>query len=378
MKIGYVYDTIYPYTIGGVEKRIWELAIRLTGKGHEVHIFGPKNWQGYDLIQQEGVYLHGICKTSEKRFVDGRRSIGWTIYFALKLFRPLMRERFDIIDCQNFPYFSCFSAKIVSIVRRTPLVITWIEVWGDYWSEYLGKKGILGKLVEKMTVYLSRDMIAISETTKRQLLHIGVGKGIVTAIPIGVDLEKIRFVEPSSQVSDIIFAGRLIKEKHVDILLEAVSELKTQYPGVKAVIIGEGPENHALQQLAVDLGLQDNVRFVGFLERTEDLIACMKSSKVFVFPSVREGFGIVVVEANACGLPVIVIDHPRNAACDLVVNGNSGYKCQLSADDIAAKISLFLAGQDQDSRAKCIENSLNYDWTKIIASVESVYLPLVN
>ena len=56
-----------------------------------------------------------------------------------------MKERFDIIDCQQFPYFSCFSAKFLSTLKKIPLMITWHEVWGDYWYEYLGWKGFVGK-----------------------------------------------------------------------------------------------------------------------------------------------------------------------------------------------------------------------------------------
>ena len=67
MKIAYIYDTIYPYTFGGVEKRIWELSTRLAQRGHEVHIFGPKFWTGSRIIQKEGIYLHGVCKAPCKR-----------------------------------------------------------------------------------------------------------------------------------------------------------------------------------------------------------------------------------------------------------------------------------------------------------------------
>ena len=130
MKIAYIYDGVYPYTFGGIERRIWELSTRLTQKGHEVHLFVPKFWNGEGVINTTGVYLHGVCSPPQNRYVDGRRSIGWPIYFAVMLMPELLKEKIDIMDCQNFPYFPSFSSKMASILKGTPLVMTWHEVWG--------------------------------------------------------------------------------------------------------------------------------------------------------------------------------------------------------------------------------------------------------
>ena len=83
MKIAFVYDVIYPYVKGGVEKRIWELAIRLSARGHNVHIVGMKYWDGPDSVEKDGVTLHGICP-SQTLYADGRRTIGEAIYFSAR------------------------------------------------------------------------------------------------------------------------------------------------------------------------------------------------------------------------------------------------------------------------------------------------------
>jgi len=173
MKIAYIYDVIYPYVKGGAEKRIYEISKRLAERGHDVHLFGMKFWQGDDVIENEGVYLHGVCK-SMKLYVDGRRSIWEAAYFALKLLPKLMKERFDVIDCQEFPYLPCFTAKVHSMTTGSALVITWLEVWGNYWYDYLGKMGLFGKTIEKFTTKLTNLNIAISNTTKRNLEKIGL------------------------------------------------------------------------------------------------------------------------------------------------------------------------------------------------------------
>jgi hypothetical protein len=82
MKIAFVYDVIYPYIKGGVERRVWELAVRLSQKGHEVHIFGMKYWEGDDLRIQKGVILHGICP-AQPLYAGGRRTIREAIFFSI-------------------------------------------------------------------------------------------------------------------------------------------------------------------------------------------------------------------------------------------------------------------------------------------------------
>jgi glycosyltransferase involved in cell wall biosynthesis len=370
MKIAYLYDAVYPWIKGGAEKRIGELSKRLVKIGHEVHIFGMKYWNGEDVIIKEDVYLHGVCEPKEL-YVEGKRSIREAIYFAMKLLFPLMKEDFDVIDCQAFPYFPCFTAKIRSSVKRTPLVITWHEVWDDYWYEYLGKKGIFGKWIERMTTHLTDKMIAVSEKTKKDLERIGVRKEI-KVIPNGIDFGNIEGIGASDEESDVIFAGRLIKDKNVDVLIKAVELVRKEVPDVKCIIIGDGPEQKGLEKLAYDMGLKNNIKFMGFLADYDEVISAMKSSKVFVMPSTREGFGIVALEANACGLPVVTVNHKMNAACDFIINGENGFICELSEEEIADKI---LRGLDEreNMKRKCIESAKGYDWEEIVESIKSTY-----
>ena len=370
MKIAYVYDAVYPWIKGGAEKRVWEISKRLVKRGHEVHIFGMKYWNGEDVIMKDGVYLHGVCEPKEL-YVEGRRSIKEAIYFARKVLFPLLKGDFDVIDCQAFPYFPCFSAKICSSFKRTPLVITWHEVWDDYWYEYLGKKGVFGKMVERIAAHLTDKMIAVSKRTKKDLEMIGV-RNEIKIIPNGIDFGKIGRIKASENESDIIFAGRLIKEKNVDVLIKAVELVKKEVPDVKCVIIGEGPEKKELEKLGYNLGLENNIEFTGFLEDYEGVISRMKSSKVFVLPSTREGFGIVALEANACGLPVVTVNHKMNAACDFITNNENGFICELSEEDVAEKI---LRGLDEgkDMERKCIESARRYDWDNITNLTGELY-----
>jgi hypothetical protein len=101
MKIAYVYDAVYPFVKGGVEKRIWELAVRLVRRGHEVHLYGMQFWEGPAVIEREGVVLHGVCAPLAL-YTAGRRSIAQAVWFGWKVIRPFLQvkigaivERFD-------------------------------------------------------------------------------------------------------------------------------------------------------------------------------------------------------------------------------------------------------------------------------------------
>ena len=373
MKIAFIYDAVYPWIKGGAEKRIYQLAKGLADKGHEVHWYGMGWWwpeSGKKDMEMDGIKLHGVCKPMEL-YGDDKRSIKEAIYFALMILFKLRAGRYDIIDCQGFPFFSCFTVGFNSFFGRSTLVLTLHEVWNDYWYEYLGKAGFFGKLTEKLMVRLTGKIITVSRKTKDDLRRIKPSEKAVV-IPNGIDLAEINQIKPSPAKSDIIFVGRLIKEKKADLLIKSLVRIKDNFPDVKCTIIGEGPEKENLEKLSDQSGLKDDVSFTGFLEDYQDVIAHMKSSKVLVLPSVREGFGMVVLEANACGLPVVVVDHPMNAAKDLIIPGENGFIAEVSENSLAGKIVEAI-----ESREKMIESSKyfakDYDWNNIITRLEVTY-----
>jgi glycosyltransferase involved in cell wall biosynthesis len=370
MKIAYVYDAVYPWVKGGVEKRIREVSVRLADRGHEVHVYGMRSWDGPAMIERDGVTLHGVCP-GEGLYIDGRRTVPQALRFGKAVLRPLLASGADVVDCQNFPYFSCFSAKAASVLRGVPLVVTWHEVWADYWYDYLGRRGVFGKAVERLAARLSDHEVAVSPSTARALEGLGV-PGPVPVVPNGIDLTRIAAVAPAAESSDVIFTGRLIREKNVDVLLRALVPIREEVPDLRALIVGDGPERPALEALARDLGLAGAVTFTGFLPDYNAVIAAMKASRVFVLPSTREGFGIAALEAMACGLPVVTTDHPGNAAGDLVVPGVNGYRSRLSAGEMGERIR---AGLDlsRTRASDCRDAAAVYDWGRITDTLEKVY-----
>ncbi len=366
MKIGYVYDAIYPWVKGGAEKRIYELSRRLAGRGHEVHCYGMKWWPEDETILREGVLLHGICQPMPL-YAEGRRSMKQAAYFAAKVLS--IDADCDVVDCQNFPYLSCFSAKLRYGLEGSEIFITWHEVWGDYWYEYLGRKGIFGRFIEKAAARLTNRNIAVSERTRKDLERLGA-KGI-RVVQNGIDWPRIEKIRASEKQSDLVYVGRLVEHKNVDLLLRAIGIVKRSVPDVRAVVIGDGPEMENLKALVSELELNKNVEFTGFLENYDDALALLKSSKAFASPSSREGFGMAALEANACGLPIVTVNHRMNAVSDLVTK-ETGIVCEPSGEALAEAIKQTLK-EGEGMRRQCMDLARRYDWEEICDRAETVY-----
>ncbi|KKG25238.1 hexosyltransferase [Methanosarcina sp. 2.H.T.1A.6] len=362
--------------------RIHELGMRLSSQGHDVHLFGIKWWEGGDVIEYEGMTLHGVCKAREL-YVAGRRSISEALLFSVKLFPALMKEKFDLIDVSVFPYFSCFTVKLVSVLKSSPAIFTWHEVWDDYWYEYMGKAGFFGKVIEKAVSKISDNNIAVSDWTKKRLEALGTPENNIMVIPNGIDFKKISGIEPEGglnsagldeKIYDIIFAGRLIKEKNVDVLIKAVALLKADFPDIRCCIVGDGPEKAALEELARKLEVSENIKFTGFQEYGA-LIGKVKASKVLVLPSSREGFGMVVIEAFACGVPVVTVREKYNAAQGLVEDGVDGFVVELEEREIAKAVEKMI--EKSSGNRKVSEAAFNkakkYDWDEALVKLENSY-----
>jgi glycosyltransferase involved in cell wall biosynthesis len=366
VRICYIYDAVAPWETGGVQKRVWELARRLAAD-HDVHWYGLHYWDGPPVIDREGVTLHGVGDPPDL-YVDGRRSISEALSFTANLVPALSGERFDVIDCQEFPYFPAFVGKLASLVSGS-LLLTWHEVWSDYWYEYLGRKGALGKLVERATALVPDAHVAVSERTRRDVAELGVSDPRL--VPNGIDLAEIEATEAADGDVDVdlLYVGRFIEQKGPEVVVDAVDELHERGHDVSCTMVGEGPEEDRIDDRITTKGLADAIDRPGRLEAYSSVLGLMKAADAFVLPSRREGFGITVLEALACGTPVVTTDHPRNAARDLVDDGTTGAVRNRTGVDVADGV---LAARECDP-ADCRARAADYDWDRIAGRTEAVY-----
>jgi glycosyltransferase involved in cell wall biosynthesis len=369
MRIAFVYDAVYPWETGGAQKRVHELARRLA-EDHDVHLYGMHYWDGPPIVEYEGVTLHGVCQPMDL-YTDGRRSIPQALAFAAALAPALLAEDFDVIDCQEFPYFPCFVGKAHELLRGSTLVVTWYEVWGDYWYDYLGAKGALGKLVERVTAAVPDTVVPISSFIDDDLRDIGRTEGLET-VENGVDYAGLREVPPADADWDAIYVGRLSEHKNVDLFLDAIARIDAD---LDCAVVGDGPERAALEAHAREAGVEEQVTFLGFVEADEDVIANVKSARAFVLPSEREGFPNTILEANACGVPSIVVEAPENGSTAVVEDGETGLITEPTAPAIAEALSALVSDDALHERLSAGAEAFGraHDWDAIVAELEAVY-----
>ncbi len=369
-RIAIVSDAVYPFNKGGKEKRIHDISIRLASRGYDVTIYCMQWWKGEKIIHQDGVTLQAISPYYPLYSGD-RRSFREAILFSLHCFK-MLNKKFDLVEVDHMPHLVLFTMRIVCFLKRKQMIVTWHEVWGrEYWMRYVGTIGLFAHWIERMSMVLPDTIISVSEHTTKALRQVLGNKKEIITIPNGLDILEVTKSPPSSSGADVLFAGRLLAHKHVDMLLRAARILVHKNPTLSVLIIGEGPEKTRLEGLTRELGIEKNVSFRDFFEDQNDLYRVMQASGVFVLPSTREGFGIVVLEANACGLPVVTIDDAGNAAKDLIVEGENGTVTSLDAERIADAVeTMILTKKERSIYRADVEK---YNWDNLISKLLQVY-----
>jgi glycosyltransferase involved in cell wall biosynthesis len=228
--------------------------------------------------------------------------------FALSLFlRGMSVPKPDVIEGSNF--ISYLPSALVGSLRAIPHFATYHECWIGSWIKNKGLvTGVFGSIWERLALFLGFDaIIAVSGSTKRQLAEHDVRTDRV--IPNGVSLNDFKGIRRKAVLQPTVcYAGRLVPGKRVDVLLRAASIVAHDVKNLRVVIIGDGPERRTLEALAKDLGV--NAEFRGFIKSSRVMRQAIASSTVFCLPSEVEGFGIMAVEAMACGVPVVVAGIP--------------------------------------------------------------------
>ena len=385
LRIAFVYDALYPHLKGGAERRYHEIGVRLAER-HDVHMVCwtfPEPDGGFedegDAARSSALTLHGTGPAPSFYGADGRRRIGEAVAFARRLVPVLLRERFDVIDCSATPYIPVFACQLAAKLTGTPMVVTWHEFWGGYWREYLDDRplaAVMGQGLEAACRPLGDVAVAVSPFTAERLEAAGRGPD-VRVVANGVSIAEIDAAAPVG-ASDVLFVGRLIAEKKVDELLGAVAILRAEHPAICCDVVGDGPDRARLESLAESLGITGNVTFHGRVDGAE-VFGRMRSASVLVLPSVREGYGITVVEGMAAGVVPVVARGPLTAASALVRDGVDGLVCDPVAASIAASIRELVAdpGRRARMREEARRSAEERDWARGAASMELIFQELV-
>ncbi len=371
MKICIVSDFFVPHYSGGGEIRYFEIAKRLVEKGHQVDVICMKIAQAELSEEIAGINVHHIGPTIEN---PPQRSGIDFIRFMGAVFHWILTHDYDIIDAQTYaPLIPAFlSAKL----KRIPIIGTIHDVSSGEDDQWL-QSSRTAAFAEKILARLPYDkIITVSNATKKALVkYYGTKDERIEVVYNGVDLALIDSVNvEEKQEHSLIFVGRLAPHKHVDHILEVLKLLKNEIPDIKLKIVGNGIEKENLMQLTATWGLEDSVIFLHDLSYLE-VIAEMKKSTVLVLPSTREGFGMVLAEANACEIPVIA--YSSGGVVEVVQDAYNGFLVTAGdLENLEKKIQFLL--NDPADGIKMGKNGRNnvetyFTWDIIVEEILKVY-----
>ncbi len=341
MRICLVYDCLFPHTVGGAERWYRNVGERLAADGHEVTYLTLRQWsRGTAPDAPAGVRVVPVGPRMALYGARGQRRVAPPLVFGAGVFAHLVLRggRYDVVHTASFPYFSLLAAGLARRLHSFRIVVDWHEFWSrEYWMEYLGRTaGRVGWAVQTLCLRVPQRAFCFAQLTARRLLAEGV-RGAVSVL----EGEWAGSLEPRvPRVADqvVVFAGRHIPEKQVPTLVPAVALARQRLPGLRARILGDGPDRPAVLAAIEAAGLKDDVEAPGFVD-AEVLDADLSRALCMVLPSLREGYGMVVVEACLRGTPCVVVEAPDNAAVELVKEGVNGFvAASASAKDLAAAI----------------------------------------
>lgn len=374
-RIAVVTDSVSPWNTGGKEQRQHELYTRLAARGWRIDVYTMKWWHAETrrrTVTRDGITFHAISPYVPL-YTKGRRSILQAAVFAVSTLRMVTR-RFDLLEVDSIPFLPIYPTRLVAWLRRKPMTVTSHEYWGSqYWTDYLGALGPLGRLagaVERTAILLPDRVLAASEGTAERLRAEGACD--VHVVTPGISTAAVPAPASSDGVVSLVCAGRLLDHKKVDVAIRTVDVLAARGVTARLTVIGQGPAADDLQRLAKELGVDDRVEFCAFLPEHRDLLARFAASDLLLFPSVREGFGMVAIEAMAVGTPVITSDHADNFARHLVRDDVNGAVCPADPDAFADAVLRCRA----DLPALAVgarDTAAAYDWDRIADRAEAAF-----
>ena len=337
-------DITHPLA-GGCEVNIHELGKRIVEKGNEVTLL---------CGEYEG------CKKRE--VIDGieiiRRGGKYTVYIyaLLEYIQNLRKRNYDIIidEINGFPFFTPLYTRkpIIAFIHHVTKKIFFRELPFIFAS--------IGYIAERLIplFYRKAVFITVSNSSREEIKEIGIPEDKIKVVYNGISETYKPDWNKKSSYPHILYLGRLKKYKQLDHLIKAMKIVKKEVKNAKLSIAGSGDAEEELKKIVDEMGLNHHIEFHGYVEekKKKDLL---QSAWVFVTPSQKEGWGLTVIEANACGTPAIAYNVPglrdsiRNRETGLLVANGDIHK-------LAEAIINVL--KDEKLREKLSKNALN--WSK--------------
>ncbi|MFZ2071176.1 MAG: glycosyltransferase family 4 protein [Halobacteriota archaeon] len=370
-----------PHKIGGIAEHVYELSKALVRRGLGVHVITLGDFL-YE--KNEGVYLYRIAVDASKPdFITCMNE-------EMKIIGALVIESTNIDVIHAHDWMVANAALDLAFRYRKPLVAT------IHSTEFGRSQGITEDYqmrihrVEERLVKSSNHVIVCSESMKRELQGLFGAKAEISVIPNGIDTLKFEFFLDREAIKErfcgqsntklILFVGRLVYQKGVNVLIGALPIILSSYPegkrNVKLVIVGEGPMRKQLERDAAYLGISKQVVFTGYQD-DYTVISLLKAADVVVVPSLYEPFGIVALEAMAAKTPVVASDVGGLSG---LINAEESVKVPPDNSEILAEGIVNVLSDTEECKKrvavmveKGFKKALSLNWDKVSEVTIGVY-----
>ena len=300
MKILRVVSDLYPSVVGGLGLHTHEMSKQQAKLGNDVTVY-TSNTDGRSMKEFKDGYniirFKPILKMGGNSFMP-------MLFF--KLFRT--KNDFDIIHAHSHLFFSTNLCALVRRLGSSPLVITNHGLISQTVPMWVHK--IYIPTVAKWTFKSADRIICYTENEKSLLVKLDIDSDKIVVIHNGTDTDMFVPREKEKDKNQILWIGRFTPGKGVEYLIDAFNILVRQYPDFKLLMIGRGPLKENIEQGIQDLDLSKNIIIKEFVPNSE-LPEIYQSSDVFVLPSLNEGIPRTILEAMACGIPVVCTELPQ-------------------------------------------------------------------
>jgi len=354
---------------GGVEARSFFLS-QLLARRHDVTVIA--SWrEGFQRDHMAGPVR--VIRPGPHHPYTNTGAIRSRLGYARAAYKAAVAlGKADVVDAY------CFIAYLPGYwaARRVgaKAVATYHQVWVGSWIRNKGLiTGTLGSLWEHAALRKKWDaFIAVSQATARYLVRAGIDPSKVHVVYNGADLETLAGVPAGPPVpGSICIISRLVRYKRLDTFINSLSILRRRRPELyqrtSCNIIGMGSDEAYLKGLAARSDVAEKLVFRGHVERYQTVIRTIKESSLVVHPSSLEGFGIVLVEACACGRPFLASDIEVFREISQALRGGRLFPVG-DAHALADELAAFLGGNEIP-----VGSAETFDWSRLAEKVEEVY-----